>query len=104
MYRLNIPYKQFYDSLDEIWLYRINQNAPSTCSKPGGNSGNTAYGVDVIMANISGPSLLYSQIVLEALLEENIAIPGYFSYILFYRYLFCVLSSSLFVIAVCGSI
>ena len=35
---------------------------------------------------------------------QNFAIPGYFPYILFYRYLFSLLSSGRFVIAVCGSI
>ena len=37
------------------------------------------------------------------LVLQNFAIPGYFPYILFY-YLFSLLSSGLFVIAVCGSV
>ena len=36
MYRLNISYKQFYITLNEIWLYESDPNAPSTCSEPGG--------------------------------------------------------------------
>ena len=35
---------------------------------------------------------------------QNFAIPGYFPHILFYCYLFSLLSSGWFVIAVCGSI
>ena len=35
---------------------------------------------------------------------QNFTIPGYFPYIVFYSCLFCLLSSGLFVIAVCGSI
>ena len=35
---------------------------------------------------------------------QNFAIPGYFSYILFYRYILSLLSSGWFVIAVCGSV
>ena len=46
MYRLNISYKQFYVTLNEIGLYKSNPNTPSTYSEPGG--GNTAYGFDVI--------------------------------------------------------
>ena len=38
------------------------------------------------------------------LVLQNYAIPGYFSYIPFHRYLFSLLSSGWFVIAVCGSI
>ena len=38
------------------------------------------------------------------LVLQNFAIPGYFPYILFYRYPFSLLSSGWFVIAVCGSI
>ena len=38
------------------------------------------------------------------LVLQNPAIPCYFPYILFYRYLFSLLSSGWFVIAVCGSI
>ena len=38
------------------------------------------------------------------LVLQNFAIPGCFPYILFYRYLFSLLSSGWFVIAVCGSI
>ena len=38
------------------------------------------------------------------LVLQNFAIPGYFPYILFYSYLFSLLSSGGFVIAVCGSI
>ena len=38
------------------------------------------------------------------LVPQNSAIPGYFLYILFNRYLFSLLSSDWFVIAVCGSI
>ena len=38
------------------------------------------------------------------LVLQNFAIPGYFPYILFYCYLFFLLSSGWFVIAVCGSI
>ena len=36
MYRLNIPYKQFYVTLNEIWLNESDPNAPSTWSEPGG--------------------------------------------------------------------
>ena len=36
MYWLNIPYKQLCITLNEIWLYESDPNAPSTCSKPGG--------------------------------------------------------------------
>ena len=36
MYRLNISYKQFYITLNEIWLYESDLNAPSTCSEPSG--------------------------------------------------------------------
>ena len=35
---------------------------------------------------------------------QNVAIPGYFPYILFYRYILSLLSSGLFAIAVCGSV
>ena len=35
---------------------------------------------------------------------QNFTIPGYFTYILFYRYLFSLLYSGRFVIAVCGFI
>ena len=35
---------------------------------------------------------------------QNFAIPGYFPYILFYRYIISSLSSGWFVIAVCGSV
>ena len=35
MYRLNISYKQFYITLNEIWLYESYPNAPSTCSELG---------------------------------------------------------------------
>ena len=35
---------------------------------------------------------------------QNFAIPGYFPYILFYCYLFSLLSSGWFVIAACGSV
>ena len=38
------------------------------------------------------------------LVLQNFTIPGYFPYILFYCYLFFLLSSGWFVIAVCGSI
>ena len=38
------------------------------------------------------------------LVLQNFAIPGYFPYILFYCYLFSLLSSDWFVIVVCGSI
>ena len=38
------------------------------------------------------------------LVHRNFAIPGYFPYILFYHYLFSLLSSGWFVIAVCVSI
>ena len=38
------------------------------------------------------------------LVLQNFAIPGYFPYILFYRYPFSLLSSGWFVISVCGSI
>ena len=38
------------------------------------------------------------------LVLQNFAIPGYFPYILFYRYPFSLLSSGWFVITVCGSI
>ena len=38
------------------------------------------------------------------LILQNIAFPGYFSYILFYPYPFTLLSSGSFVIATCGSI
>ena len=38
------------------------------------------------------------------LVLQNFAIPGYFPYILFCCYLFSLLSSGWFVIAVCGSI
>ena len=34
MYMLNISYKQFYITLNEIWLYESDPNAPSTCSEP----------------------------------------------------------------------
>ena len=37
------------------------------------------------------------------LVLQNFAIPGYFPYILFYGYLFSLLASDLFVIAVCDS-
>ena len=36
MYRLNISYKQFYITLNEIWLYESAPNAPRTRSEPGG--------------------------------------------------------------------
>ena len=36
MYTLNISYKQFYITLNDIWLYESDPNAPSICSKPGG--------------------------------------------------------------------
>ena len=36
MYRLNISYKQFYITLNDIWLYESDPNVPSTCSEPGG--------------------------------------------------------------------
>ena len=36
MGRLNLPYKQFYINLNEIWLYESDPNASSTCSEPGG--------------------------------------------------------------------
>ena len=36
MHRLNISYKQFYVTLNEIWLFESDPNAPSTWSKPGG--------------------------------------------------------------------
>ena len=36
MYRLNISYKQFYITLNEMWLYESDPNAPSTSSEPGG--------------------------------------------------------------------
>ena len=36
MYRVNISYKQFYITLNEIWLCENESNAPSTCSEPGG--------------------------------------------------------------------
>ena len=38
------------------------------------------------------------------LVLQNFAVPCYFPYILFYRYLFSILSSGGFVIGVCGSI
>ena len=36
MHRLNISYKQFYVTLNEIWLFESDPNAPSTWSEPGG--------------------------------------------------------------------
>ena len=72
-----------------------------------------------IVANISEPSLLFLNSFLGLagrkhyqkittpifrLVLQNFAIPGYFSYILFYRYLYPLLSLGWFVIAVCGSI
>ena len=36
MYRLNISYKHFYFTSNEIWLYESDPNAPSTCCEPGG--------------------------------------------------------------------
>ena len=36
MYRLNISNKQFYVTLNEIWLFESDPNAPSTWSEPGG--------------------------------------------------------------------
>ena len=36
MYRLNISYKQFYITLNKIWLYESDPNAPSTSREPGG--------------------------------------------------------------------
>ena len=36
MHRLNITYKQFYVTLNEIWLFESDPNAPSTWSEPGG--------------------------------------------------------------------
>ena len=36
MYRLNIAYKQFYITSNDIWFYESDPNAPSTCSEPGG--------------------------------------------------------------------
>ena len=36
MHRLNISYKQFYVTLNEIWLFECDPNAPSTWSEPGG--------------------------------------------------------------------
>ena len=36
MCRWNISYKQFYVTLNEIWLYESDPNAPSTCSESGG--------------------------------------------------------------------
>ena len=36
MYRQNIPHKQFYFTLNGIWLCESDPNNPSTCSEPGG--------------------------------------------------------------------
>ena len=36
MHRLNISYKQFYVTLNEIWLFESDPNAPSTWSERGG--------------------------------------------------------------------
>ena len=36
MHRLNISYKQFYVTLNEIWLFESDPNAPSTWSEPAG--------------------------------------------------------------------
>ena len=36
MYRLNVSYKQFYITLNGIWLFESDPNAPSACSGPGG--------------------------------------------------------------------
>ena len=44
-YRLNISYKQFYITLNVIWVYESDPNAASKYSEPGDK---TAYGVDVI--------------------------------------------------------
>ena len=60
-----------------------------------------------IVANISEPSfLLYQKITIPIfrLILLSCAVPGYFPYILFYRYLFSLLSSGWIIIAVCGSI
>ena len=44
MYRLNITYKQFYVTLNE----KVTQMPPVHAANLVANSGNTAYGVDVI--------------------------------------------------------
>ena len=51
MYRLNIPYKQFYITSIKIWLNESAQMPPVHAANLVANSGNTAYGVDVIEAN-----------------------------------------------------
>ena len=56
MYRLNISYKQFYITLNEIWLYESDSNAPRTANLVT-NSGNTAYGADVIEQVARWPSM-----------------------------------------------
>ena len=47
MYRLNILYVQFYITVNKIWLYESDQNAVHAANLVA-NSGNTAYGVEVI--------------------------------------------------------
>ena len=46
----------------------------------------------------------YQKNTIPRLVLQNVAIPGCFSYSLFCRYLFSLLSSGWFIIAVCGSI
>ena len=36
MYRVYISYQQFYITLNEMWLYENDPNAPSTYSEAGG--------------------------------------------------------------------
>ena len=48
MYRLNVSYKLFYITLNEVWLFKVIQVSPVHAANLVANIGNTAYGVDVI--------------------------------------------------------
>ena len=48
MCRLNISHKQFYITLNDTFLYESDQMPPVHAANLVANSGNTAYGVDVI--------------------------------------------------------
>ena len=61
MYRLNVSYKQFYITLNEVWLFKVTQVTPVHAANLVANSGNTAYGVDVIqwLSIVDNNSLIY---------------------------------------------
>ena len=80
---------------------------------------NTFHVSSRIVANINEPSFLflnsslslaggkhYQKITIPVFraVFQNFSIPGYFPYILFYRYILSLISSDWFVIAVCGSV